>query len=666
MSDSPVHLSFSIGPVQSFVAQARRTRDLWAGSWLLSHLAETALVATEKLGGQSLIPHRHQPCEVTSKQSAIGGIPNRFELMFSGDNAIATATSAAKAAEDAFRQAWQQIADAVFNEFVDQNTSAGNDTKAIWTRQIHNFWELPWVVGTPDADRGRISHLAAMRKNLRNVTARDEPGTKCSLMPTLQEISGHFGPGQWGHQKSFWQKLRKSTRPLDLKDSEQLCAIALIKRLFPHVITAAIGSDISSDLTQVAWPSTAFVSALPWLKHVNEDKTARTLAESYSTQAISTLGYQNSESSAAQTSAVSWAAVDGPVWFANAIRQDEPGQSALGPKPSAESTAQRKSQIRNLLKQLKEVHEKAQQKPVPFYALLIMDGDSMGSLLQQLRSPQKISACLGAFADNVDNVVKKHDGRTIYAGGDDVLALLPAGNAMDAASTLCDSYRTAFQQTQPGADATISAAVVFAHWRYPLRQVLQTAHYLLDDIAKERTGRDSIATGIVLGSGLSAVWSVPWSVHRGHATTSHNDPCVAMDSILDKFVSDANDHEKANFNASYLYLLRERFGRLFDESLDKPGEFGRMLTDAELLRDLAHAEYRRRMSKADLAKRPCEITEPEIDKLMSLTHRWSRTKVNGLAETHHVVCDPATFTFDGWRIARFLKQVHDGKVDDHD
>jgi len=38
-----IHLSFTLGPVQAFVAQARRTRDLWAGSWLLSYLAESAL-----------------------------------------------------------------------------------------------------------------------------------------------------------------------------------------------------------------------------------------------------------------------------------------------------------------------------------------------------------------------------------------------------------------------------------------------------------------------------------------------------------------------------------------------------------------------------------------------------------------------------------------------
>ncbi|MCX7597872.1 MAG: hypothetical protein N2512_03250, partial [Armatimonadetes bacterium] len=36
-----VHIFF--GPVQEFVSEARRTRDLWVGSWLLSYLAGQAM-----------------------------------------------------------------------------------------------------------------------------------------------------------------------------------------------------------------------------------------------------------------------------------------------------------------------------------------------------------------------------------------------------------------------------------------------------------------------------------------------------------------------------------------------------------------------------------------------------------------------------------------------
>lgn len=33
-------ISIAIGPVQEFIASARRSRDLWFGSWLLSELSK--------------------------------------------------------------------------------------------------------------------------------------------------------------------------------------------------------------------------------------------------------------------------------------------------------------------------------------------------------------------------------------------------------------------------------------------------------------------------------------------------------------------------------------------------------------------------------------------------------------------------------------------------
>jgi hypothetical protein len=37
-------LLITIGPVQEFIAAARRSRDLWFGSWLLSELSKAAAI----------------------------------------------------------------------------------------------------------------------------------------------------------------------------------------------------------------------------------------------------------------------------------------------------------------------------------------------------------------------------------------------------------------------------------------------------------------------------------------------------------------------------------------------------------------------------------------------------------------------------------------------
>ncbi len=654
-----VHLSFSIGPVQGFVAQARRTRDLWAGSWLLSYLAERALAAAEaeELGGEVIIPYRAESDrrQITSKRTAIGGIPNRFEMRFSGDDTAGRAKGAAEAARKAFRAAWRQVSEAVWEKFVKPVADQGNGTRDIWERQVTGFWELSWVVGEPDAQT-TIGHLAAMRKNFRNSVASEERGIKCSLMPTLQEISGHFGR----ERDAFWQALRQQegVQGLNLGESERLCAIALIKRLFPHVIKQAVGDEISPELNQVGWPSTAFMAAVPWLKGLSGE--ARKVAEEYQKQALAS-GYQKSEWQAARDADVEWAVADGPIWFASAIRNDEPGRDLLGPTPTDDNKRERKSAVDKLLNTLQGVYRAAaggndgeQETPVPYYSLLLMDGDSMGELLGQLGSSQALSKCLGTFACQVGGIVEKNFGRTVYAGGDDVLALVPATQALDTAEQLCDQYREAFSGTEAAGSATISAAIVYAHWRFPLRQVLKTAHRLLDDVAKDQTGRDSVAMGIVLGSGLNAAWSVPWSVLRGQV----EDATSLVELVEEHFGSDVQD-EQAKFNASYLYLLRERFGSLFDDSQDQPGAFSKIPFEPDLLRDLAHAEYRRRMTRQQRREISQQETQPIIDQLMSLSREWKRNKPEAPK------ADPLTFAFDGWRIARFLRQLQDGKVGDH-
>jgi CRISPR-associated protein Cmr2 len=52
----------SIGPVQEFIASARRSRDLWFGSWLLSELSKAAAlrIVTQHQNDLTRIIHESQ------------------------------------------------------------------------------------------------------------------------------------------------------------------------------------------------------------------------------------------------------------------------------------------------------------------------------------------------------------------------------------------------------------------------------------------------------------------------------------------------------------------------------------------------------------------------------------------------------------------------------
>lgn len=650
MSDlnNKVHLSFTIGPVQAFVAQARRTRDLWAGSWLLSYLSETALVAAEKVGGAAVIPHRGNPGVITSKQTAVGGIPNHFELMFDSKE---DAENAAGNSLQVLREAWLKIAEAVWKRYIEPVADKGDQTQAIWDRQVDNFWETSWVIGVPREGAMTIGHLTAARKNLRNVSTKVEPGVKCSLMGSMQEISGFFGRGNRQKQKHFWDDLQKSINSLELKkdSGERLCAIALIKRLFPHVVKEAVGNDVCEELTeQGSWPSTAFFAAYPWLKEIR--KVAVSEAKAFAKVASS--DYQNSERRAAKDLGLhdDWAHLDGPAWFASSVKQE---------------IAKRKSENKsndNMLALLNKLYKKAgDKKPVPYYAMLLMDGDSMGKLLASMKASgsegDNLSKSLGQFSESVQAIVGKHNGRTIYAGGDDVMALLPANTAFSAAGSLSRKYAECFNNN---AKATLSGAIVFAHWKFPLRQVLREAHHLLDDVAKDGTGRDALAIGIMQGGGLNAVWSAPWKVIRGEK----DDAFGKLSELIEKFTGNSSDQEITQFNASFLYMLRDRFSRLLNKPLGASGSYGEVSIDADLLVAIANAEYRRRMKRKEREKRSPEETRKEVEPLIALSRKWVRDADRDPGK--EIQADSNTFSFDGWRVARFLKQVEDGKVNDHE
>jgi CRISPR-associated protein Cmr2 len=54
--DHPAFLLFTLGPVQEFIATARRTQDLWMGSYLLSYLTWQGMrITAERLGPDCLM-----------------------------------------------------------------------------------------------------------------------------------------------------------------------------------------------------------------------------------------------------------------------------------------------------------------------------------------------------------------------------------------------------------------------------------------------------------------------------------------------------------------------------------------------------------------------------------------------------------------------------------
>ena len=205
--------------------------------------------------------------------------------------------------------------------------------------------------------------------------------------------------------------------------------------------------------------------------------------------------------------------------------------------------------------------------PSKFYALLLADGDRLGRLVSQVGGA-KVSRSLAKFTGAVPEVVKKHDGVTVYAGGDDVLAMLPTPEALDCAKALSDRYQKSFDDAEAADGATLSAAVVFAHTRHPLSSVLKEAHRLLDEVAKDGNGRNSLAVSTIKPSGPYCQWVSAWT-----RPGPGGDNCAV--TLLNRLKSDfSGSRAEPRLSSALLYRIRDSLSLLCDWDRWKPGQWG--------------------------------------------------------------------------------------------
>lgn len=153
----PAFLLFTIGPVQAFISAARRTQDLWAGSYLLSYLNWAAIeVIAEAIGPDAVIfPNLYgQPlCDRWLSQKGIiappqpedlilPSLPNRFFAIVPREQGA----DLAKQAEEKLRSQWREIAQAVKSDLERLFSNHPPAWSRTWERQTENLFEIYWQV----------------------------------------------------------------------------------------------------------------------------------------------------------------------------------------------------------------------------------------------------------------------------------------------------------------------------------------------------------------------------------------------------------------------------------------------------------------------------------------------------------------------------------------
>jgi CRISPR-associated protein Cmr2 len=579
------YFHFTIGPVQGFVAQARRTRDFWAGSFLLSWLSAVAMRAVIAQTGTIVFPAADQNFldwlegnGDLNKKPAQGSIPNRFK-------AEITNGFLPEEVVRSVQTAWKAVADTVYNN--DLEDIADKITREIWDRQVQNFWEMNWVIVE---DKNNSSALD-QRKNWRSHLPPPEPGVKCMMMDGLQELSGARGPmGLEGEKlKDFWQQLRNQKKigiASDLREQEHLCAIAFIKRRFSRYfaeVSACMVNDWS--LHQEKWtmntarPSVVYMAAVHWLealiKKANKDPEIAEALWAFHDKALELTEGEYAEwdnnikciEDAIQAnpnwSVKKWKALDGNVFFEHALENKNtfPNQALAGKV---------KQQLRKLQKSMGNAEGGIGLRPSPFYAVLMMDGDSLGSQMSDSNKQPIITEGLKQFTEGVEEKVWNHNGFLIYAGGDDVLAVLPLEDALPCALELRQFYMSCFpKDSEIEIQTSLSGAVEFAHMKMPLTKILKDAHILLDKVAKAERGRDALAVRIWKPGGKEVEWSMPWKMAIEDNSLAAEKQKLIITQLADTF--NQNNEQIKQFSNKFLFAIQRHCNLLYPDDAATSG-----------------------------------------------------------------------------------------------
>jgi len=431
---------FTLGPVQSFIAEARRASDLYLGSRIL---AEMAAAAAKAVPGTLVFPTR-QACDRLA-------VPNRVVAMID-----INPQEAAKLARQQAEAVWKRYAGQARKQLERFGGSVDLTFETIWNRQVAKHMEYYWVACPLDADYPRQYALlqAALdaRKRTRDFEASEEEGQKDSL----SGMRAGLLTGRDKNSAAYWQRIAASphlqNRSLLRSKGERLDTIGAIKRF---------GDDVDP------FPSTSTVAAATFLLAAREHEEALRHYE----KVIEALGlYKIKQRVLFHDDLAAWP-YDGDALFAATLTpQRLASDYGMVDKQGEPSVDLVKLEV--VQESLRQLYKAVGAKPRLYYAVLKMDGDHMGQRIGQCRNQdehRELSDRLARFADEAQRLVdRQFAGRLVYSGGDDVLALVPIEQAFPLAKAL----RDAFQRITGGG---LSGGIALSHHHDPLDRALYAA-----------------------------------------------------------------------------------------------------------------------------------------------------------------------------------------------
>jgi CRISPR-associated protein Cmr2 len=474
-------ISISIGPVQDFIASARRSRDLWFGSWLLSELSKVVAEYIVSQKGELIFPSNLNG-NVVNKILAIAEISDKDKFDENLRDKI----------KDRLGRIYKDIFDEIDRKLgKDKGLFYRNEAEA----QINDLTELYWAAIPYDKSkdnykicRERVEILLNARKATRDfqkVTWGDNV-PKSSLDGQRESVI---------EDDLIKNDEIKAQKIFGLRKKERLCGIGVLKRL------AEKGTDDS-------FFSTSHVASLPLLSTLENNAATQKAVKDYIDE-LKKLKIEEKDLGKVpqHLEHLVFGKYDGHLLFEN----------RLADLPFEDKTKLDAAKV-TLKKFMEKAFDKENTKPNPYFALLQADGDRMGKVIDNQKIPdehKKLSKALSDFANDVKDIVESYKGCLIYAGGDDVLALLPLHTVLDCTKELANKFKAELSKNpkfvdEEGNPPTLSAGIAVCHHTEPLQDSLTTMRNAEKE-AKSVKGKNALAIILSKRSGADTIIKGSWA-----------------------------------------------------------------------------------------------------------------------------------------------------------
>lgn len=525
-----VHLLvITLGPVQDFIAQARRTRDLWYGSHLLSELSRAAARSLIDGGAELVFPSLQAgnaqlaPClaPLRADDKPPQNIANKLLAVVPDE---VDPQQLARVVRKAVSTYWRDQLAAPVKTSCAGLLAANID--AVWAEQIDSFLEFSasWLpLGDYATTRRQLEQAIAGRKLLRdfdpwtrgrgNVPKSSLDGARETVLLPRSE-----------RQAAVAGRYR-------IAEEEQLDAVGLVKRF---------GGDPDQFVPIVN------VALASWVNHASH------VAPSQIDALKKACGAANvSRVARTRLPCVAPFPFDASVLLPSRWRSVFDEQGLYG-----DAEAWGRQHVQPLISKLSE--------PYPYVACLVADGDRLGVAIDRFASADEhrtFSRALAVFATETRNVVEQqHRGALVYAGGDDVLAFLPLPEALSCADDLrkafSDAMTSACKALAPEHMPTLSVGVGIGHVMESMGDLLALGRQAEREAKRDR---NALAVLVDKRSGGTRSWRASWS----------DDPV--------RSIHEATMLVRDGLSSRKLYEVAGILRRLPDPALDHDGGWGRVL-----------------------------------------------------------------------------------------